>query len=157
MTRLYGWGPKNQRLIDHVPHSHWITTSVIFALRSDGVFAVHVMEGAMNHAKFLEYIRDILGPMLRPGDVVTCDNLSVHKGKDVADLLATFGATQEFIPPYSSDENPIENSISKVKSVIAKREIREIPELREFLGNVPELFTPAECCHYFQHAGYCSQ
>jgi len=155
-TRKYGWGPRNRRLIDHVPFSHWITTSVIYAIRSDGVFAPYVIDGAMNHAKFIEYIRDVLGPMLRPGDVVTCDNLSVHKGKDVIDLLATFDATLEFIPPYSPDENPIENSISKVKSTIAKLALRTIPELREFLWNVPELFTPTECCNYFKHAGYCS-
>jgi transposase len=153
-TRKYGWGLRSRRLIDHVPFSHWITTTAIYALRSDGVFAAHVVDGAMNREKFLHYIREILGPALRPGDAVTCDNLSVHKGKDVESALAEFKATREFLPPYSPDENPIENSISKVKSMIAKREIRVIPELQEFLRNVPELFTPTECGNYFKHAGY---
>ena len=42
-------------LIDHVPYSHWITTTVISALRNDEVFAVCVIDGVMNHAKFIDY------------------------------------------------------------------------------------------------------
>jgi len=156
MTRKYGWWLKRERLIAHVPQSHWITTTTIYALRCDRVIASYVVDGAMNREKFLEYIRIVLGPALEPGDKVVCDNLSVHKGDDVKKALEAFEATREFLPPYSPDENPIENSFSKLKSIISKREIRTIPELREFLRNAAELFTPSECRNYFKNAGYCS-
>ena len=36
ITRLYGWAPNGERLIDKVPHSHWETATFLAALRSGG-------------------------------------------------------------------------------------------------------------------------
>ena len=148
---------EKRRLVDHVPYSHWITMTAIYGLRHDGVVAPYVVDGAMNREKFLDYLENFLCPTLRPGDIVVCDNLSVHKGPEVRAQIEAVGATLEFLPAYSPDENPIENSISKIKSKIAKLAIRTIDCLKDFLHNAAELFTPTECCNYFKHAGYCSR
>jgi transposase len=48
-------------------------------------------------------------PTLRPGDMVICDNLRVHKVTNVKDLVGeAIGATMKALRPYSSDLNPIE-------------------------------------------------
>jgi hypothetical protein len=38
MTRLRGWAPKGERLVD-IPHGHWKTATFVAALRNDRVEA----------------------------------------------------------------------------------------------------------------------
>ena len=45
------------------------------ALRIGGMIAPFVLDGPMNGAAFLAYVERVLGPTLRPGDVVVMDNL----------------------------------------------------------------------------------
>jgi hypothetical protein len=52
-----------------------------------------VMEGAMNGLAFLAYIEQILGPTLKPGDVVVMDNCPVHKVAGVEEAIEARGAT----------------------------------------------------------------
>jgi hypothetical protein len=35
MTRLRGWAPKGERLVDKVPHGRWKTATFLAALRND--------------------------------------------------------------------------------------------------------------------------
>ena len=37
MTRLRGWAPKGERLVDKVPHGRWKTATFLAALRNDRV------------------------------------------------------------------------------------------------------------------------
>jgi hypothetical protein len=39
MTRLSGWGPKGERLVDRAPAGHWKTTTVVAGLRARGISA----------------------------------------------------------------------------------------------------------------------
>lgn len=66
------------------------------------------IEGATDTAVFQAYVREILGPSLRPGDIVVMDNLGAHKNEQTLALLAAAGATVRFLPAYSPDLNPIE-------------------------------------------------
>ena len=61
------------------PYGHWKTTAFIADLRHDGVSAPIVVDGPIDGALFLAWIRDFLCPTLRPGDIVIADNLSCHK------------------------------------------------------------------------------
>ena len=55
---------------------------------------------------FRVYVKDILCPKLRPGDVVIMDNLSAHKNAQTLALIAAAGAQAAFLPAYSPDLNP---------------------------------------------------
>jgi transposase len=46
------------------------------------------------------------------------DNLSVHKGKWVRELIEARGCLLWLLPPYSPDFNPIEEAFSKVKTLL---------------------------------------
>src|ERR1700722_16489482 len=48
MTRLYGRAPCGKRLVEAVPHGHWKTSTVIGALRCDGLTATGVFDGPVN-------------------------------------------------------------------------------------------------------------
>ena len=103
MARRYGRAPRGQRALDAVPHGHWKTTTVVAALRADGIAAPLVLDGAINGESFLAYVRQFLAPALRPGDVLVMDNLPSHKVAGVREAIEAAGATLRYLPPYSPD------------------------------------------------------
>jgi DDE superfamily endonuclease len=109
MTRRYGRAPRGQRALGVVPHGRWRTTTVIAALRADGIVAPLVLEGAVDGPSFLAYVQQFLAPALRPGEVLLMDNLSSHKVAGVREAVEAAGATLRYLPSYSPDLNPVEN------------------------------------------------
>jgi hypothetical protein len=79
MTRLYGWAPRGERLVDAAPAGHWKTTTFVAGLRSTGLIAPLVLDGPMTGEVFRAYVEQMLAPALEPGDVVVMDNLPAHK------------------------------------------------------------------------------
>ena len=154
MTRLYGRAPIGQRLVDRTPHGHWVNNTYVCGLRYNRIVAPHVFVGAMNAARFLHYIETILLPTLRKGDIVVMDNLSAHLDGRVKPLIESKGAKVLYLPAYSPDLNPIELSFSKLKSVLRKLKIRDVPALQKFLLESGNLFSKKECKAYFKHNGY---
>jgi putative transposase len=93
MTRLYGWAPRGERLLDKVPHGHWTTTTFLAALRNDRIEAPCVFDGPINGERFLAYVEQFLVPTLRPGNIVVLDNLGSHKGKAVRKAIRAAART----------------------------------------------------------------
>lgn len=110
MARRYGRAPRGERFRLAVPHGHYKTTTVTAALRSDGLCATALFDGATNGARFRAYVTDTLVPVLRPGDTVILDNLQAHKVAGVRETIETAGARLLYLPPYSPDFNPIADS-----------------------------------------------
>ena len=50
-----------------------------------------------------------------PNSVLIMDNASIHKSAGVRALCDEFGVGLEFLPPYSPDYNPIEESFAELK------------------------------------------
>ena len=71
LTRLYGRAPKDQRCLDHTPHGHWKNTTMLSAIRLDGVIreATITVDAAIDGSTFTTYVEDCLAPVLRRGDV----------------------------------------------------------------------------------------
>lgn len=46
------------------------------------------------------------------------DNCSIHHIPEVTQSINAVGSLFEFLPPYSPDFNPIEESFSKVKTIL---------------------------------------
>ena len=70
MTRLRGRAPRGERLVASCPHGHWRTTTMISAIRVDGSTACMTVDGATDTEVFHAYVRAVLCPTLRPGDIV---------------------------------------------------------------------------------------
>jgi transposase len=154
MARIRGRAPKGERCRAGIPHGHWKTTTFTGALRLTGMTAPMVLDGAMNGAAFLAYVEQVLAPTLSPGDVVIMDNLPAHKASGIREAIEATGATLRYLPPYSPDFNPIENAFSKLKALMRARAERTIDALWTAVGEVIDLFTPAECANYFAACGY---
>lgn len=155
MTRPCGRAPKGKRLIGKVPNGHRKTTTVIAALRCDAVTAPLVVDGAVNGAIFLDYVRQSLVPTLKPDDIVMMDNVAVHKVFGVEAAIQAAGAAVRFLPSYSPDLNPIEMVYSKLKAMLRKAGQRSVTGLWDNVGEVLSDFSSQECQNYLTHEGYC--
>lgn len=157
MTRLFGRAPSGQRVIDKVPHGHWMTTTLIAALGLDGVRCSTVVNGAVNGDVFVAFVEHVLVPRLKPGDVVVMDNLSSHKVKRVRELIEHTGAELRYLPPYSPDLNPIENVFSKIKQLLRTLACRTQVALWTSMQRILDAVTPTDAINCYAHAGYTLQ
>ncbi|WP_438830717.1 transposase [Hymenobacter nivis] len=82
--------------------------TLIVALTPDELGALLSVNGAVNGDVFAACLDQVLGPTLRPGDVVVLDNLSVHKMEGLDEIVKSYGTCLRYLPPYSLDFNPIE-------------------------------------------------
>ena len=156
MAPLRGWGPRGQRLQARVPHNHWKTLTFVAALRVDRVDAPWVIDGPINGELFTLYVENVLIPTLAKGDIVILDNLGSHKGKRPRRAIRQAGAHLLFLPPYSPDLNPIEQLFAKLKHLMRKAEARTVDDTWRKVGELLDLFSPAECSNYLRNAGYAS-
>ena len=95
-------------------------------------------------------------PTLKPGDIVIMDNLGSHKAKTIRKAIMAAGARLWFLPPYSPDLNPIEQTFAKVKHWMRMAQKRTIEETWRHLGRLVENIKPHECANFFKNAGYAS-
>jgi transposase len=120
MTRQRGRCPRGECLVAAVPHGQWKTSTFVAAPRTTGLTAPLVLNGAMNGEAFRAYVEQFLAPAFAPGDIVIMDNLSSHEVAGVREANEACGESLLYLPPYSSDLNPIEQSFSKLKALIRK-------------------------------------
>ena len=154
LLRRYGRSPRGLRLRDYTPLSHWQTSTVIAALRLDGVVAPAVFDGPIDNPSFLAYVEQVLVPTLRSGDVVVLDNLVVHKQPAVQAAIEGAGASLRFLPPYSPDFNPIELAFAKLKAFFRAARPRSFDQVVALMAAAFRLFTPQECTNFVRHCGY---
>ena len=156
LIRMYGRARRGERVVDYTPHGHWKTTTLVSALRHDGLTAPMVIDGALDGSLFLAYVEQVLLPTLQPGDVVVLDNLSSHKSRRVQELIESVGARVSYLPPYSPDLNPIELAFSKLKWLLRTAAERTADGLWNRVGKLFSSFSSQECLRYFHHSGYTS-
>lgn len=154
MTRRYARAPRGQRAHGSVPRNHGKATTLIGALSLEGLGAVMSLEGAVDREAFTVYVRELLCPSLRPGQVVVMDNLSAHKGEEIKALIEAAQCRQWFLPSYSPDFSPIEPCFSKVKEGLRAAEPRTQTALFDATGKVIDTVTSEDAGGWFTHCGY---
>ena len=154
MARLRGRAHRGERCRAGIPHGHWKTTTLVAALRFDGLTAPMVLDGAMTGAAFLAYVRQLLAPTLRNGDIVVMDNLPAHKITGIRQEIEAAGAKLLYLPPYSPEFNPIEQAFAKLKALLRKAAARTIDALWTAIAAALDAFTTQECANYFTNSGY---
>lgn len=155
MVRRYGRALGGKRVVDHSPLNKPKNITLISAMSRDGVFAQMKYQGGTTKEIFLQYIKEILLPTLKPGDIVIMDNLSAHHGPEVAQLIGQAGASVLYLPPYSPDMNPIEKLWSKIKAYLRKCRSLTFDSLEKALQEAFSKVIPSDCKNWFACAGYC--
>ena len=112
------------------------------------------VSGAVNGDVFTAYLDQVLGPMLIPGDVVVLDNLPAHKVVGLAELVEARGARLLYLPPYSSDFNPIERAFSKLKTWLRTAQARTREALEAVIQTATDWITERDAKNGPDHCGY---
>lgn len=154
MTRLYGRAPEGERALGRAPAGHWRQLTILGGLSVQGLIACMSIESAADTPVFVAFVREILVPALKPGQVVILDNLSPHKADEVRELIEGAGCRLRLLPPYSPDLNPIEQTWSKLKGLLRSAAARTKEALEEALTAVIEQITAADARGWFAHCGY---
>ena len=155
MAPLRGWAQKGKRLKGGVaPRSHWRTMTFLAGLRSDGLSAPYVFDGPINGQCFQAWVEQLLVPTLKTGDIVILDNLGSHKGRAVRRAIRNADARVWFLPAYSPDLNPIEQTFAKIKHWMRDAQKRSAEDAWRHLGHLIDTIQPDECQNYIRNAGY---
>jgi transposase len=151
MTRLYARARKGERAIDHTPHGHWSTTTLVAGLTCSGPVAPMALDGPMDAISFEAYVQQMLVPTLKPGAIVVMDNLGAHKPSAIARLLNEAGIGLWYLPPYSPDFNPIELMWSKVKTSLRSAKARTLDTLYPAIADALREISVEDSRGYFSH------
>ena len=88
---------------------------------------------------------------LRPGDVVVFDNLKPHLSARGGIVSQRAGATVLPLPPYSSDDDPIEELWSKFKEQLRRIAARTKDGLYKAVGEILDSVTIQDILGWFNH------
>ena len=130
------------------------TLTFLAALREDRVEAPWLLDGPINAESFRIYVKQVLVPTLRQGDIVVMGNLGSHKSKAVRQAIRAAGTHLFFLPKYSPDLNPIEQFFAKLKHWLRKAAKRTIDEVSHAIAPILAAVSTKECANYFAHDGY---
>jgi transposase len=102
--------PRGERCRLFAPQVDYNTTTVTAGLRSTGLCALDLADGATNGRRFRDYVANRLVSVLRSGDSVILDNLQAHEVSGIRERVEAAGARLLYLPPYSSEFSPIDPS-----------------------------------------------
>jgi transposase len=154
LTPRYGRAPKGERAYGKVPRNWGNNVTLISSISLEGMGPSMSVEGSSDTESFGLYMRNILLPRLKSGQIVLMDNLSVHRSKWVRDLIEQRGCQLWLLPSYSPDMNPIEEAFSKVKNLIRKAKARTLELLFEATVEAIGAVSEEDALGYFEHCGY---
>jgi transposase len=95
--------------------------SMIGALCKNKISASLVFTGSCDREAFKVFLKNILIPSVPNGSTFCLDNLSVHKGEEIAKIIRDAGCFLKYTPTYSPDLNPIEHHWSHIKYKIKNK------------------------------------
>jgi transposase len=154
LTPRYARAHKGHRARGSVPRNRGKNTTLLASLSLEGIGASMIIEGAANATAFEAYLHHLLVPSLRPGQIVVMDNLSVHKGARVRQLIEDKGCQLLFLPAYSPDLSPIEETFSKIKAYLRRAGARTHEALEEAICQALQTVTSQDAHGRFRHCGY---
>ena len=154
LARAYGRAAPGERVVETKPSARGDNLSVIGALGFEELRAAMSVPGAVDGDACLVFIKDVLAPRLRPGNIVVLDNVPTHKMTAIAEALTAVDAKVKFLPPYAPDLSPIEHCWSKLKTFLRSVAARTRADLEVALSQALALITGDDIKGWFAHCGY---
>ena len=154
LTPLYARAPKGERAKGSVPRNRGKNTTLIASLSLEGMGAAMILEGSANGAAFEIYVEQLLAPSLQAGQIVVMDNLRAHKGERVRHTIEAKGCQVLFLPGYSPDFSPIEETFSKLKAYLRRAGARTREALEEAICQALLTVSAQDARGWFSHCGY---
>lgn len=156
LIRQFARAPKGKRAHSSRPQKRSKNVSIIGAIGLKGVISKYSLVGATDGLTFEAFISQHLIPQLWEGACVVMDNCSIHKGKEIENLIEMAGAKLIYLPPYSPDFSPIENCWSKIKSILRSLGARNYPDLAQAIEAAFNKVSLNDIRNWFTHCCYCT-
>ena len=150
----YARAPRGERAFGKAPRNWGKNVTLISSITLEGMGASMSIEGSADGESFSLYLKEVLCPALKRGQIVVMDNLSVHKSKRVRELIEQRECELWFLPPYSPDLNPIEEAFSKAKGILKKAKARTLDVLFEATARALSAVGERDARGFFGHCGY---
>jgi transposase len=155
LTPRYGRAPRGERATGKAPRNWGKNVTLISSIiLEEGMGASMSIEGSSDSESFGLYMRNVLAPRLKAGQIVLMDNLSVHTSGWVRELIEEKGCQLWLLPSYSPDLNPIEEAFSKVKGLLRKAKARTLEALFGATAQALDAVSADDARGYFEHCGY---
>lgn len=154
LAPLYAYSPIVERAFFEIPRNRGKNTTLLTSLHEGGMGPSMAVEGATTARVFETYVKRLLAPALRPGQVVVMDNLGAHRPKKIKELIEERGCELLYLPAYSPDLNPIEEAFAKLKHILRKIGARGKEALIEAMGRALGAVSTQEVWGFFTHCGY---
>ena len=83
LAPLYAYAPIGERAFLEIPRNRGKNTTLLTSLHQGGMGPSLAVEGATTSRVFETYVKRLLAPALKPGQIVVMDNLGAHRPKKV--------------------------------------------------------------------------
>lgn len=163
--RKWGWSMRGLPCRVRQPRRGSKRWSILPAMGINGYLMVDVFQGSFNAKRFAEFIERLLPlmtPVPGPRSVIMLDNASTHRSMLKNDaLMRKIAAAQVellWLPPYSPDLNPIEETFAELKNWMRKNREMSYDYGEWFEGflrfAVESVCPPGHARGYFRNAGF---
>ena len=159
--RKFGYAIKGQTPQCHRFLVRGKRISVIAAISTGGLVAAEYFHGTVNSDTFYDFARGSLIPQMNsfdgssPNSIIIMDNCKIHHVADVIELFRSVGILVLFLPPYSPDFNPIEETFSYVKYYLKNEHLLQtIPDPLPLIKHAFKSITAEHCNSWINDCGY---
>ena len=154
MVRTHARSAPGERAHGSAPQGRWKKLTLLGGIALGREPVLMSIEASTDTDVFLAFVRKVLVPSLRPGQIVLMDNLSPHKAPAVREAIEAAGCRLRLLPRYSPDLNPIEMCWSKIKALLRKVAARTVEALNAALAEVLDSVALQDIRGWFSHCGY---
>jgi transposase len=125
---------------------------MVGALTLSGMRVLYPYDGPVDAERFVDFIEHKLRPYLTKADVIIMDNCRTHHAKLVTEKLRELSIRSVFMPPYSPELNPIEESWSVIKGKLKQNKARTIATYVDGLMDAKKSIDAEKAKAFFKHA-----
>lgn len=120
--------------IEQVKHKN---QSLLMAITTNNILYHEIHNDSIDSDKFYTFIKNIIDKLKEKNFIFIFDNVAFHKNKNVLRLITSNNHKYIFTPPYSPNNNPIENTFSLIKKnyyKIIKNKIKNMNNIRNSIN-----------------------
>jgi transposase len=114
--------------------------SLLLAVTIKGILHFQINKENTNSAIFFKFIKEIIEKLTEKNYVFIFDNICFHRNKEMLNYIILNGHQYKFSPPYSPNNNPIENVFSIIKNKYNKIKYTNQNKIEKKIENI--LITP---------------
>lgn len=163
IARIYGRGYRGTRVFSPYP-GRKDRFSVCAALSIHGFVGWGITSGTFDADGFISVMKNVVLPYMNawPNDnsVIVLDGGSIHKHEEFLQACCAKGVVVVYLPPYSPEFNPIEETFQLIKAYIKRHQQEWLADARGALDTafrnvlMNKDAIDRKFCDLYKHSGY---